>query len=92
MHLGTEDRILLGKAGDGSITAYIDGQGVDEHLGEVKGSTAKYYVTDHLGSVLNGDAAGTNKSFGIFGEMNSNPTFSSTSNPVMYGHQGKSMI
>src|SRR5690606_35546859 len=56
LHLDSEDRILLGKAGDGAVTKYIDGQMVDEHLGEVRGSDSKAYVLDNLGSVLNSKA------------------------------------
>jgi len=84
VHLGAEDRVLMAKSGDGTITTYIDGQGVDEHLAEVKNGVGKGYVTDHLGSVLNGEAAGTSHSFGLFGESAS-ITPSPSSSPVMYG-------
>ncbi len=39
LHLEEEDRILFGKAGDGNIAVYLDGQGVDEHLAEVNEKT-----------------------------------------------------
>lgn len=31
LHLGGEDRILLAKAGNGEISTFIDGQGLDQH-------------------------------------------------------------
>jgi len=91
VHLDKEDRIFLGKAGDGAITTYIDGQNTDEHFAEIKGGVGKGYVTDHLGSVLNGEAAGASKSFGLFGDRlaPANLAISSTSSPVMYGFTGR---
>jgi len=89
LHVLQADRILQAKAGDGSITTYLDGSGVDQHLGEVKGGVAKGYVTDHLGSVLNSDVAGASNQFGLFGEVNSTVGISQTSNPVMYGFTGR---
>jgi len=89
LHVLQADRILQAKAGDGSITTYLEGNGVDQHLGEVKGGVAKGYVTDHLGSVLNSDVAGASNQFGLFGEVNSAVAISQTSNPVMYGFTGR---
>lgn len=89
LHLGQEDRILLGKAGNGSKTLYLDGQGVDEHFGEIKGSVAKAYLTDHLGSILNSDIAGTARGFGLFGESTMSPSISDSTNPVIYGFTGR---
>ena len=89
LHLGLEDRILQGKAGDGSITTYVDGKGVDEHLFEVKNGFGKGYVFDHLQSILNGDAAGTAHSFHLFGEQIAMPVISPSSAPVMYGFTGR---
>lgn len=91
VHFDKEDRILLGKAGDGSISTYIDGQGVDEHLGEVKGGVGKGYLTDHLGSVLNGEAAGTARFFGLFGESNPTGGPGLSSSPVSYGFTGREL-
>lgn len=34
-YLSGENKILLAKAGNGELTLYLDGQGIDEHLGEV---------------------------------------------------------
>ena len=88
LHLAEENRVLLAKGGDGSVTTYADGLGVDEHLAEVKGSAVKGYVTDHLGSILNGDAAGSSHAFGLFGESTANLSLSQTSSPVNYGYAG----
>ncbi|MGZ3693640.1 MAG: hypothetical protein ACXVBL_05180, partial [Bdellovibrionota bacterium] len=82
VHLGDENGFLMGKAGDGSVTTYIDGRGIAEHLGEVKSGVGKGYITDHLSSVLNSPAAGSAKSYGLFGEVNSNISISPTSSPV----------
>lgn len=91
VYLGAQDRILQAKAGDGSITTYLEGQAPNEHLAESKNGVYKGYVTDHMGSVLNGDAAGTSHRFGLFGEIQGTPPVASpTSGPVMYGWQGLS--
>lgn len=90
VHLGNEDRILMAKGGDGTISTYLDGQGVDEHLAEVKNGVGKGYVTDHLGSLLNGDAAGSAHGFGLFGESSAlSPA--PTSSPVKYGFAGREL-
>src|SRR5690348_14936133 len=68
-YLGEQDKILLGKAGDGATTLYIDGQGIDEHLGQSRAKESKLYLVDHLGSVLNGEAAGERHMYGPFGEQ-----------------------
>ncbi len=88
VHLGDEDRILLGKAGDALVTKYIQGQGVNEHLGEVKGTESKAYVTDHLGSVLNSEVVGRWKTYGLFGEIYQKANLSSTTEPVTFGFTG----
>jgi|GEM_PF-2286432 len=43
------------------MTMYVDGQGIDEHLGEVTTNTPKSYITNHLGSVLNTTASANKK-------------------------------
>ncbi|OFZ23381.1 MAG: hypothetical protein A2X94_13215 [Bdellovibrionales bacterium GWB1_55_8] len=93
VYLGEEDKILLGKSGDGEITLYLDGQGIDEHLGEVSSRGAKAYATDHLGSVLNGEAAGAARAFGAWGEnLNATaPEISASSAPVAYGYTGRQL-
>jgi len=90
VYLGEEDRIILGKAGDGTITAYFDGQSIDAHLAEVSIGSAKGYVTDHLGSVLNSDAAGSSHSFGLFGESAS-VSESAGGASVHYGFAGRQL-
>lgn len=89
LHLNEEDRILMGKAGDGSATLYIDGSGVDEHLGEVKGVKAKAYIKDHLGSIVNGDIASLSRIFGLFGESRDSIKTSVAAAPVQYGFTGR---
>jgi len=88
IHLDRETRVLLGKAGDGTVTTYIDGQGIAERLGEVKGGVGKGYITDHLGSVLNSSVAGSWKSYGLFGEPSFKSTISISGPPVEYGFSG----
>ncbi|MGZ3717168.1 MAG: RHS repeat-associated core domain-containing protein [Bdellovibrionota bacterium] len=90
VYLGEEDRILMGKSGDGTVTAYLDGQGIDDHLAEVSSGAAKGYVTDHLGSVLNSDAAGAAHSFGLFGET-ANVSESASAAPLHYGFAGRQL-
>jgi len=87
-HLGTENRILLGKSGDGTVTTYIDGQGPNERLGEVKGGVGKGYITDHSGSVLNSPAAGSWKTYGLMGEVSANVAVSPAMSPAVYAWQG----
>lgn len=88
VNLGQENRVLLGKAGDGSITTYIDGKGAAEHLGEVKGGVGKGYITDHLGSVLNSPLTGFGRNYGLFGESISKVSVSPASGPATYGFTG----
>ncbi len=83
-----EDKILLGKNGAGQIYKYLEGQGIGEHLGEVGPSGAKAYTTDHLGSVLNSEAAGASHSFGLFGESGAQVELTPSTSPVIYGYGG----
>lgn len=91
VNLASENRVLLGKAGDGSVTTYIDGQGAAEHLGEVKGGVGRGYITDHLGSVLNSSLAGFGRAYGLYGELASEVKISAASSPVVYGFTGHSV-
>ena len=87
-----QDKILIGQSGDGARTVYLDGQAPDEHLGEVNATVAKSYITDHLGSVLNTNAAGAPREFGPFGEsFGAKPGFSAISEPVLYGFAGRQL-
>jgi len=88
VHLAKQSRVLLGKAGNGEVTKYIDGTGVAERLGEVKGTQGKGYITDHLGSVLNTSVGGVNRIFGAFGEINVEPKITNSSSPLTYGFTG----
>ncbi len=94
LYLGEEEKILLAQSENGDMTLYLDGQGIDEHLGEVSEVRGpKAYVTDHLGSVLNGEAAGSAKAFGAFGErLDSSPiVFNESTPPVLYGFTGREL-
>jgi RHS repeat-associated protein len=52
---------------------------------------AKGYVTDYLGSILNGDVAGPSHSFGTFGELTGSPSVGPSSSPVSYGFTGSNL-
>ncbi|MBI3558604.1 MAG: RHS repeat protein [Deltaproteobacteria bacterium] len=93
VYLGDQDKILLGTAGDGSTTLLIDGQGIDEHLAEISPQGVKAYVTDHLGSVLNGAAAADTMAFAAFGERTAQAplTISASSPAVVYGFAGRQL-
>ncbi|OFZ18979.1 MAG: hypothetical protein A2X94_13605 [Bdellovibrionales bacterium GWB1_55_8] len=92
VHWLDQDKILLGKAGDDELTVYLDGDGPDEHYAQIRQSGDKLmYVTDHLGSVLNGEYAKEKRTMGVFGEYlgtNAVPLSSSTE-PVTYGFTGR---
>jgi RHS repeat-associated protein len=93
-YLGDEERILFAKNGNGNFTLFVDGQGIDEHIGEVTSTTAKSYVTDHLGSVLNTDASAGKKMFGAFGEKLGDTQLNALSideatPAVIYGYAGR---
>jgi signal transduction histidine kinase len=64
-----QDKIILGKSGQGDETLYIDGQGIDEHLTKVNANEVKPYIVNHLGTVLNSDAADSTRATGAFGEL-----------------------
>ena len=88
-YLDNQDKILFGMSGNGVVTLYVDGQGIDEHLGEVSSTGSKFYKTNHLGSVVNNGPSGLFQEFGAFGEsegMNFAP--SPSTGPVTYGWQG----
>jgi RHS repeat-associated protein len=71
---------------------YLDGEGIDEHLGHVTRTKAVTYETDHLGTVLNGEAIGQTRIHGTFGErMGTNHTLSNSSDPAQYGFAGRSL-
>nr|BDT28798.1 hypothetical protein BHI3_22640 [Bacteriovorax sp. HI3] len=94
-YLAYSENILLSKKGNGEITQYVDGQNIDEHLGEVTSIAAKSYITDHLGSVINSLPSVDQKSFGAFGDINTNNkyqeafTIDKNSAPVAYGFTGR---
>ncbi|MDD4976743.1 MAG: hypothetical protein PHY93_20475 [Bacteriovorax sp.] len=96
LYLADEEKILFGMNGKGEITQYVDGQGIDEHLGEVTKNKAKSYITDHLGSVLNTEASAGRKMFSAFGDQLSGRKergeafeLEKNSSPVVYGFAGR---
>jgi len=42
--------VILDENSDGTIVKYLNGQGIDNKLLQTTGSTAEYFLTDHLGS------------------------------------------
>jgi RHS repeat-associated protein len=91
-YLGTDDKVLLTRGGDNVVRLHVDGQGIDEHLGEVGPTGSRAYATDHLGSVLNGEAAGSAKAFGPWGEVFSSSTsLSPAASPVQYAFTGRQL-
>jgi RHS repeat-associated protein len=89
VHLADQDRILLAKSSsESSLTLYLDGQGVDQHLGQVSLRAAQGYATDHLGSVLNTPMAGELHTFGSFGETLAEHAEIGLE-PVVYGFAGR---
>lgn len=92
LYQGSEDKILLAKNGSGEIQLQVDGQGIDEHLGHISSSGARTYVTDHLGTVSNGEALGDKKITGAFGEvLGTVRPLDQFSNPVIYGFTGRQL-
>ncbi len=88
-HLADQSRILLAKDGNDNQTLYIDGLGIDEHLAKIDANT-KTFVTDHLGTVINGEAVSEKGVTGPFGEnLGSDLTTDSSSPPVRYGFWGR---
>ena len=83
-----ESTLLLAKAGDGTITSFLSGQGPNEYLAESKNGVYKGYVIDHLGSILNSEMAGAAHRYSLHGEPTGSATLSSTSSPAMLGWQG----
>lgn len=69
-----------------------NGQGIDEHLGEITISGIKTFTSDHLGTVVNGEIVTGKKTTGAFGEVLStiNP-IETTSNPTLYGYTGRQL-
>jgi RHS repeat-associated protein len=92
-YLGDENKILLSKNGNGTLTLFVDGQIIDEHLGEVTSTTVKSDITDYLGSVLNTVASAEKKIFGVFGERFSDVqdsfALNELSSAVIYGYAGR---
>ncbi|MBI3542355.1 MAG: RHS repeat-associated core domain-containing protein, partial [Deltaproteobacteria bacterium] len=95
-YLGDQDKILLGKNGRGELTLYLDGVGIDEHLGELGPHGVRAYISDHLGTVINGEALGGRRAVGAYGEalefqQGARGALDSSSDPAQYGFAGRSL-
>ena len=89
-YLADQDKILVAKDVGGALSLYLDGQGMDDHLGEIRHGQARGYVVDHLGSVMNLGASGGVALYGAFGEMvGFAPTLALVSEPSIYGYAGR---
>ena len=101
-YLSDQDKILLAKNGRGELTLYLDGRGIDEHLGQLGPSGVKAYITDHLGTVINAEAVGAKRAVAAFGEslattsnadggdnQANGTSISNTSDPAQYGFAGR---
>ncbi len=91
LHLVNNDKILLAQNGQGDQTLFIDGRGVDEHLGKVDSTSGFAFTTDHLGSVINGEVMAEKRVAGPFGERTSSTDLVTTisSAPVLYSWAGR---
>jgi|GEM_PF-3299183 len=87
-YIGDRSSVLQTKAGDGTITSYLSGQGLNEYLAELKGGVFKSYVTDYLGSILNSEMAGSTHRFSLFGGPSGTALLSATSDPASFGYAG----
>jgi RHS repeat-associated protein len=91
-YLIDQDKIESARAADGTVTQYLDGKGIDEHLGKSSRREKMTYLTDHLGSVLNSPLAGLLRIYGPFGTSTSSGKVLSQfrrDEPVMYGFTGR---
>ncbi|MBL7664003.1 MAG: hypothetical protein JNM93_02630 [Bacteriovoracaceae bacterium] len=87
-----QDKILIGKNGLNQETLYVDGQGIDEHLGQVNSSSVKGYTVNHLGTILNSSAVGASNDTGSFGEvLDAVSTINSSTESVCYGFTGRQL-
>ena len=87
-YIGTEPTLLQAKAGDGTITSFLSGQGPNTYIAESKNGIYKGYVIDHAGSILNSALAGPTHRYGLHGEPTGTAALSPTSDPAMLGWQG----
>ncbi len=97
LYLGDQDKILIGQTAvpgepnNGGYTLYMDGQGIDDHLGAVTSHSVTGYMTDHLGSVLNTGLTNSYHTYGPFGEpLTAHAGLSLSSDPAQYGYAGRS--
>lgn len=87
-YVGRDKDLFQAKAGDGSITTYLNGNGPDDHIAQLKDGVYKGYVTDQIGSVLNSEIGGPTHRYELFGGSNGAAPLSVVSDPVSYGYAG----
>lgn len=87
-YIGRGQTLLQAKAGDGTITTFLSGQGENVYLAESKSGVYKGFVTDQAGSILNNALAGSAHRYSLHGEPTGSATLSPTSDPAMLGWQG----
>jgi RHS repeat-associated protein len=93
-YLGDGRQVLIGKSGSGDVSLYLDRLGSDsvddEHLAEISSSAgAKAYMPDHLGSIINTEAAGDARTFSPWGEsLGSIASLSGVTAPITFGFAG----
>lgn len=69
---------------------YIDGLGIDEHMGKIDSSNVLTFTRDHLGTVVNDEAVSEKSVTGSFGEQLGADLISTQSSaPVRYGYTGR---
>jgi len=88
-YLDLQDRIFLGKTNQENQTLYIDGNGIDEHLGEISHAGARSYLRDHLGSIIGTTGEKDRIVYGPFGESENMGSTQSEERPVIYGFTGR---
>ena len=92
-YLGGSENLLISKDGNGKFTLFVDDQGIDQHLGKVNTGEAKTFLTDSLGTVINGISNFGKYNFDSFGlpsEYQANPMLlDANSIAVMYGFAGR---
>lgn len=95
-YLGQAEQILFAQSGDHRQFLYLDrlgaGRSIDEHLGQIDRDSVRSYQTDHLGSVLNTDTAGSAHAYTPFGQTTLPlQALHPESSPVQYGFTGREL-
>ena len=82
--------VLLLRNGDQQKFLYLDGKGIDEHLGVVSKKGTRVFKRDHLGTVLNSEMSYGIPLNGNFGEpIDDRVNVKAWDVPVLYGYTGR---